>query len=217
MLLHRLARTHRHAVVVTENAVDVAPHGKYAVHLPVTFIIQPPAIARGNDVDAWLSLHGIHKAAMPLDGGRRAAKPLYLHHVKAFALGLRQDVPAHRLPHLIVVATDEGGVFLRVGLAVEQYHGYAIVVSAVYCRRHSVHLVGRDDKQVYAHLDETVYLRYLRLVVVARRNITHVDVVIQVCTAHKLVVELVAPVVFAALRHGDDILPVIRTRQQEQR
>ena len=78
----------------------------------------------------------------------------------------RDDVFTHHTPHLIVVGSYVGRIFVRVGLAFEHDHGQALVVGAVDGGRDGGHLVGGHDEQVDALVHQAVYLLYLALVVV---------------------------------------------------
>ena len=141
---------------------------------------------------------------MTLDGGRRAPEAHDLEHA-ATAAQLRCDVLAHLAAHLLVVGTDVGGELLRVGLAVEDDDGYALVVGAVDGRRQARGLVGSHDEQVDARLHEAVYLSYLPLVAVIGRGEAQLYAVVEIGAHAQFVVELVAPDVLRALRHADDI------------
>ena len=67
---------------------------------------------------------------MAVDGCRRTFQTGNLHE-RALASHLRGYELSHGLAHEIVVGTHEGGVFIAVGSAVEEYDGDAAVVCTV--------------------------------------------------------------------------------------
>ena len=64
----------------------------------------------------------------------------------------RDDILAHHMPHLIVVGTDEGSIFLRVSLALEHNDGNTLVVGTVDGCRDCGNLIGSYNKQVNAFI-----------------------------------------------------------------
>ena len=140
---------------------------------------------------------------MTLQGGRRAFESCDFDDT-ALAVQLLGDERTHRLAYQIVVAADEGSILVRVGLAVVEYHGDALVVGSLHGLGYRAQLVGRHHQQVDALVDKLVDLLVLQDIVVVRRGELHDDGVVEKLAHLELVVQLVAPDVFRALRHADD-------------
>ena len=174
-----------------------------ALHRLDAALLLPVATLRHHHLYAGIGLDGIHKSAMTLQGWRRAFEACDFDDT-ALAVQLLGDERTHRLAYQIVVAADEGSILVRVGLAVVEYHGDALVVGSLYGLGYRAQLVGRHHQQVDALVDKLVDLLVLQDIVVVRRGELHDDRVIEKLAHLELVVQLVAPDVFRALRHADD-------------
>ena len=167
-LFKHLSHTHGHAVVMCKHRicfkqVQVSVQCRFAGAL-----FGPVALKGGRNGNARVPFQRIHKPVVPLNGRRRTFQPHHLNHM-ALPLQLHGNVFAHGAPHLVVVGTNVGGVFLRTGFAFEHNHGNTLVEGAVDGRTDGGQLVGSHNKQVYARLNQTVYLVNLHLVAVVGR------------------------------------------------
>ena len=165
MLCYHLAGTDGHAVVLAEDIVNL-------LQVPFIFLqcldgalLRPVALQRGGKPDAGILFQRIEEPVVAVYGGRGAFQSHHLYH-RALAVQLCGDVTPHLTPHIIVVGTDVGGVFLGGGLAVKDDDGDAHIVGTVYGGRDGGHLVGRHDEQVNALAYELVNLFYLLCVVI---------------------------------------------------
>ena len=106
---------------------------------------------------------------------------------------LSGDVLPHLAAHLVVVGTDEGGVFLGVGLALKDNDGNASVVGAVDGGGDGGYLVGGYDEQVDARRHKTVNLLHLTFVVVVGCRKAQLNVIVEVGGYLQLRILLLAP------------------------
>ena len=141
---------------------------------------------------------------MTLDGWRRTLQALN-HHDAATMIQPTGHVFAHLPAHLVVVGTDEGGIFPGIGLALEHDDGDAAVVGPVDGRRNGLHLIRGHDEQVDARLDQTVNLLHLTLVAVVGSGKAQLHALLEIRSQAQLGILLLAPDVFRALRHADDV------------
>ena len=111
---------------------------------------------------------------------------------------------AHLPAYFLVVRPDEGRV-CTVCAAVEKDNGNAFLHGFVDNGRDGVRLIGRNDQQVYAFFDELFYLSDLQRVVVIGRSKLQRYLIFRESGRLELLVQLVAPYIFRALRHADDI------------
>ena len=144
-----LTGTDGHTVVLPEHEVDIRQIACAGFHGIVGTLLGPVALQCGDEVDVWILGYGVTEPLVAVDGGRRAFQSHNLHHL-ALAVEPCGNVFSHQAPHLVVVGSHEGGVFLRVGLALEHDDGDAQVVGTVDGGGDGSHLIGRHDEQVDA-------------------------------------------------------------------
>ena len=106
------------------------------------------------------------------------------------------DIFAHHASHLVVVGTDEGGVFLRTGLALKDNDRDALVVGTVDGWRDGGHLVGGNNEQVNARCHKTVNLLDLSLVTIVSYGKSQLHIALQISTHAQFGILLLAPDVF---------------------
>ena len=147
-----------------KDEVDVVKFAFVVLHSFVTFRLCPVALERCDNL-YFRILQGISKAFMSLFSRRGTLQAENLHHLP-LAVKSQVDVFAHHLPHFVVVGTDKGRVFRRIGLTFKHDDRDALVVGAVDSRRHGCQLVRGYDEQLNATFYETVNLLYLTLGVV---------------------------------------------------
>ena len=138
---------------------------------------------------------------MALDGWRRPFQTCNLHQC-ALAVHVVGYELAHGVAYGIVVGAHVGGIFVAVGAAVEEYHGYAAVVCLVDYGCEAGCRIRGYDEQIHPLVDEMVYLFYLAPVAVVCREKLKFHGVVHISSRHKLAVLLVAPYILAALRHA---------------
>ena len=193
-----------HAVVLSVHIVEVARLLQDAAHGPNGALFFPIARLRGHQLHAGPGLDGVHKALVPLCGGRGALESAYLHHAAA-AFELPGNELSHGLSYAIVVGSDKGSELVGVGFAVVENDGDAAVVGPFDGRGDGAVLVGGHDEQVHALVNEPLDLFHLPPAVVVGRGQAHLQRVVEVFAGFQLAVQLVAPHVLTALRHADDV------------
>ena len=152
--------------------------------------------------------HHLPEAFVALSGWRGGHGGGHLQHLRplpagAELLGQLQGVGAHGLSCVHVVASDEGGVVLGVGFAVEEYHGNAFRLHARHGLGQRGRFVGRHHQQVDAAGGQRVNLAYLQVGIVAGVGYRHLRVVlIQVLGGQHLAVYLLSPGPIRALGHA---------------
>ena len=129
---------------------------------------------------------------MPLDGWRRTRQAHNLQNVP-FSMKAGNDVFAHHMPHLIVVGTNEGGVFLGRSFALKHDDGNALVISAVNSGRDGLHLVWCHNEQVNTIIHQTVNLLHLPFITIVGGCELQLNVVVKVSSHPQLCILLVAP------------------------
>ena len=141
---------------------------------------------------------------MALNGRRGTLQAFDFQHVPS-ALQPPHDMLAHDFAHLVVIGTDESGIFWRIGLALKDDDGHATVEGTVDGGRNGCHLIGSDDEQLDTAGHQRVYLLNLPLVVVIGRCKAQLHILLEIGTHAHLGILLVAPDVARALRHPDDV------------
>ena len=155
-----LSRAERHAVVLSENTVNLAVARKDALHCPHSALFRPVTGLAVDEPHARMAAQGVDESAMAVDGWRRLLQTAYLHQV-AFLAKDMSDIFTHDAADLIVVGAHESRIVGRFGLAVEEHHWDSFLVGPLDGWSNGVHLIGRDDEQVHAAVDEAVDLLLL--------------------------------------------------------
>ena len=116
------------------------------------------------------------------------------------------DILAHQVPHLIVVGTHIGRIFLGIGLALKYNHRNAFIVGPVNGRGNRRNLVGGYNQQVNSCPDKTVNLLDLALIAIVCCGKAQIHVIVEIGADLQFRVLLVSPDVVRALRHPDAVL-----------
>ena len=156
-----------------------------------------------DELDARIFADALHETAVPV-GCRRGAFQSHDFDNGAAMACLSGHKVAHLPAYFHVVRPDEGRV-CTVCAAVEKDNGNAFLHGFVDNGRDGVYLIGRNDQQVYAFFDELFYLSDLQRVVVIGRSKLQRHLIFGESGRLELLVQLVAPYIFRALRHADDI------------
>ncbi len=166
-------------------------HAEDQIHLRIVVGVEPlfhDGVGRGlgpvalqgrHHLYAWILRDDACEAVVALNGWRRAFQS---HHLHDFSVSVESgdDVFTHQAPHFIVVGAHVGGIFLGTGLSIKHNHRDALVIGSVDGRRDGGHLVGRDNQQVDAALQQAVDLLDLALVAVVGRRKAQLDVVVKI-------------------------------------
>ena len=175
------------------------------VHSGLPAFLRPVAVRESDYSDTRILPYGLRKAVMAFKGRRRARKSSYLDHV-SLATELAGKKMAYHLAYLEVVSANEGGIFRRIGLPVEEYDRNTGVIDLVDLIGEQVELVRRHDQQIYPGLRKTVYLTLLQLAVIIGRNKAQTDSLVEICRHLQLLLQLLPPGVLRALGDADDVI-----------
>ena len=175
------------------------------VHSGLPAFLRPVAVRESDYSDTGILPYGLRKAVMAFKGRRRARKSSYLDHV-SLATELAGKKMAYHLADLEVVGANEGGIFRRIGLPVEEYDRNTGVIDLVDLIGEQVELVRRHDQQIYPGLRKTVYLTLLQLAVIIGRNKAQSDTLVEICRHLQLLLQLLPPGVLRALGDADDAI-----------
>ena len=153
---------------MTKHQIDGLEIALIVFHGLIGCRFRPVSLDRGYNLHISI-LKCIGEAVVTFYGRRGSFQSQDLHHL-SFAVQSRYDIFSHLMSHLVVVGTDEGRVFLRVGLSFKDDDRDALVVGPVDGWIDRGELVGGDDEQVDADVHQTVYLLYLTFGVVKGRG-----------------------------------------------
>ncbi len=148
-------------VIMGKHEVYVIKATFIVLYFLVGFFFCPVALKGYRHLDETV-IDGIPESSVTIISGRRAFKTQELQDL-TFATHADNDVTSHLMPHLIVVGTYEGCVFLRVGLTFKNDNRNTLVEGAIDGWSNRGSLVWSDDKQIYTTIHQTVYLLYLAL------------------------------------------------------
>ena len=95
---------------------------------------------------------------------------------------LRGDVFAHNASHLVVVGTDKGRVFLRIGFPLKHDDRDTLVVGTVDGWGNGLHLIRSHDEQVDARCHQTINLLHLPFVTIVGSSKPQLHITLQVCS-----------------------------------
>ncbi len=151
---------------------------------------------------------------MTLHGWGRAFQATNLHDTP-IALQLLGDIVAHCLAYRIVVTSDKGGIFIRIGLSVIEYHRDALFVCSLHSLGDGTQLVRGDNEQIDSLVYKLIDLLVLQHIVIIRRGELHNNRIVEILARLELCIEFVAPDVLGALRYADDILLRLRSTTRE--
>ena len=182
-LLKGLARSHCRAVIHAEHQVNFFP---FVLANPLLDGVVgrrfgPVTLQGGNHLDTGMLGNSLPETVMALDGGRRA---LEAHHLDNSATFIQSsgDILSHQVPHLIVVGTHIGSVFLGVGLALKYDDRDALIIGPIDGWRNRRYLVGGHNQQVNPSLDKAVNLLDLPLVAIVGHGKAQVHIIMKIGT-----------------------------------
>ena len=203
-LFHSLAGTHRHAVVLCENEIDMAEITLIVFNSRIAALLCPVSLESVCQLYLWKTVDGSDKTIMPLDGRGGVFESFDLQYA-AFSMKLMCDILSHGFSHLIVVGTDESSVFLGVGLAFEDNDGNTLVIGTVDGRGDGLYLVRSYNQQVDTCLHQTINLLHLSFITIVSRGETHLYVSLDISSHTQLRILLVTPDITGALGDADDM------------
>ena len=158
----------------------------------------PVALQCRHQSDIGIGFQRIRKTIVSFDGGRRAFQTHDLHHV-ALSFQTGGNVFAHHTPHLVIIGTDKGRVFLGIGFPFENNDRDALIVGSVDGGRNGGHLVGGNNQQVDACINQTVNLLYLSFIAVVGCCKAQFHILVEVGTHPEFGILFLAPDIFRAL------------------
>ena len=178
----------------------------HSAHQPPSAALCPVSTLHAHHLNAWVVLHHRNETLMTFPCRRRAFQSSNLQH-----LTLATQSRCHKLgkhtSHLHVVGTDESSIFFRISLSVKQNHRNPAVVSLINNRGNGMHLIRRHDQQIDSLRHKLINLANLQFVIiVCRYNLQFHLLIVEVGAHFHLVVQLFAPYILTALRHGNHIL-----------
>ena len=203
-LFHSFAGTHRHAVVLCENEIDMAEITLIVFNCHVAALLCPVSLESVCQLYLWKTVDSLDKTVMPLNGRGGVFESFDLQYA-AFSMKLMCDILSHGFSHLIVVGTDESCVFLGVGLAFEDNDGNTLVIGTVDGRGDGLYLVRSYNQQIDICLNKTVNLLHLSLIAIVGRGETHLYVPLDIGSHTQLRILLVTPDITGALGDADDM------------
>ena len=205
--------TDGHAVVVGVDEVGIGVCSQQRVgRLHRVFLL--PVGGDAGEQGASPGPESRGEAVVPPFGGRGAREAVQLNHLCAFSHEVL-CIAGSRLAQPHIVHADAGGVAAAVDVAVEDYHGNAALVHLFNNRRERCRLVGRHDENVELVAHEVADVFDLLPVAVVGRPDFHLGIFVEEDFAADFVVHLCAPVVLAALRHGNPVFFLFCASRQE--
>ena len=172
-------------------------------HCLVCLRLCPVSLNRCHNLHVRL-LQGIGESLVTFLCRRRTFQSQYLHHTP-FPIEPVDDIAAHLAPHLIVVGTDEGRIFVGVGLPFKHDDGNTFVEGTVDGRGYRRSLVGSHNQQVDAALNKIAYLLALQFGIVMGRGKAQLHTFVEVGLHLHLRVLPVAPDILRALGYTYNI------------
>ena len=130
MLLRCLQGTDSHTVILCKDIINLHVLPEHAVHNGFATILQPVGITTVYNPNIGISLHGVRKATVTLNGRRGPLQSAYLNNVSFTTKLLRYEL-SHLVPSLIVISSHKGSVLPGISLAVEKNYGNTGIVSLV--------------------------------------------------------------------------------------
>ena len=216
VLHRRLVGTCRHAVVVRKHHVYLRSVRQERVEHQARTVAPPAGIHRSRHPYVGILAQSVRHTPVAFRRRRRAAQPRHLHH-PSLALQARGDVFAHVVTNGIIVGANIRRILVGMYLPVDQYHRNPFAVCLLDNRRKDIRLVGRHHQQVHLVAHQQFDVVYLPLVVIARAAEHHFRLGIKQRLARDFPVHLLAPLVVAALRHADDVPPLLSGASRQQR
>ena len=170
-----------------------------------------PVAFAGDILQFVVAVHSIGESLVTLlrRRGAHGARDLEYERLATWSghlAGYGERIKADDTACLHIITADESRIIVGFRLSVEEDHGNAFRPDLGDSRRDGSRLIGRHHEQVDVLIGEAVNLAYLQLGIIIGIGDAHLYIVlVEVLRGQHLIVHLIAPLPFRALRHANFI------------